>query len=129
LLEEGVGGSLSKVLHLLLGEGTKDIYHRKQPYFFFKGHRHVLGASSLLRETHLIAIPLSGSPKELLGTKESARVRKGVWYVSLYRSTFCILAYGSLHLCVGKWGPSPGKGRERVVYDGAFPQRRIPCAV
>ena len=35
LLEEGVRGPLGQILHLLLGEGTQDIDHRKQAYLFF----------------------------------------------------------------------------------------------
>jgi len=36
------------------------------------------------------------------GRKESARIRKSVWYVSPHHSTFGISVYGSLRWGIGK---------------------------
>ena len=51
------------------------------------------------------------------GRKESARIRKSVWYVSPYRSTFRIARYISLRWGVVRWGLSPRKvkGRDEMV--------------
>ena len=45
------------------------------------------------------------------GRKESARIRKSLWYVSPNHSTFGISVYCSLRWGVGKWGSSSKKGK------------------
>jgi hypothetical protein len=100
LLEEGIRGALGQVLHLLFGEGTQDVDHGKQAYLFFEGHRHELRSFSPTRNA-LDRHPLRTSPDEP-GRKESARIRKSVWYVSPNRSTFRISVYGSPRRGVAK---------------------------
>ena len=45
------------------------------------------------------------------GRKESARIRKSIWYVSPHPSTLRISVYGSLRGGMGELGSSPGKGK------------------